>query len=132
MVQQMIVPHAVGQVGNIVPGEHEQHAVQELTIAERQREHLADLQGPLPVIGGFLGAGLYGNFSHHQDKGKVAQPQDQLLLKGRTGHGIGKYAAENQHHTGHHRAQRLLIQQKFGTPLIVLGVKTVNPVLKGA
>ena len=66
MVEQVIIPDAVVEIADVVPGKHQQHAVQKFTVFERQCEDLRQFERRRLGIGIFPGAGLHEHIQQYQ------------------------------------------------------------------
>lgn len=127
VVQQVIAPDAVGDVRDVVPCKHEQHAQQEFAILEWQRENLRKLDVGFIFHRIFLRHRLNGDFDQNQSECDIAHDEDNCVLHGRTGNGIRNDTAEQQDEAGHDRSEDLLQRQITGSALVILGVKLVKP-----
>ena len=94
---------------------------------ERQGEHLGEADFGALGVGIFDGAGLHGHVDEHQHEREIAQAEDQRVLIGRAGHGVGEHAAEDQHGAGHDGGEDLVQCDVAGTALAVGGIEGVEP-----
>lgn len=127
VVQQMITPDAVGDIRDVVPCKHEQHAQQEFAILEWQRENLRKLDVGFVFYRIFLRHRLNGDFDQNQSECDIAHDEDNRVLHGRTGNGVRNDTAKQQNEAGHDRSEDLLQRQITGSALVVLGVEFVKP-----
>ena len=127
MIQKMIVPETVVQVGDVVPDKHQNHAEQKLFISKWQGENIQKSNFFCFWCWIFLGKCLHQNINENQNKGEVTESKNQLVLQRRAFHGIDEDTTEQEHGAGQNRREGL-IQNNIASPLAaVLRIETVEP-----
>ena len=121
------MPQAVIEVAQIIPEEHEKHAEQEFAIPEGEGKNLMQLERAAFGVGVFLRAGLHAHVDEHEDKGEIAEGEDERMLMRRARHRVGKDAGEDEHDAGHDGGEDLVERDIARAALVIRGVEDVEP-----
>ena len=123
----MIIPKTDIQVGNKIPYEHKCHAEHKLPIFKGQCKYIAQPQAGCLRRWIFDGTGLQHHIRDDQQKGKIPEEYNQIILNVYIIYRIHQKAAEHQHHRGKDRRQNLIQYKKVGAALVVPGKELCKP-----